>query len=200
MKTKDLILKQAYELFQEKSYSEVSIDDICNKCRLTKPAFYYHFSSKAELLSHYYDDVVAHIHKTLAKKTVEDNYWEQYIFCFSELIFASVNLGADLISHLYIANLTTDKGSFDFNESFSSLSIHLIEKAQESGQILNSQKAQNLFISSSFMFTGFEVFWGIKKGSFDRQHAVVAALETIFDVNPAYSLQESVLLEFESFR
>lgn len=193
-------MKQAYDLFQEKSYNEVSIDDICSKCQLTKPAFYYHFSSKAELLSHYYDDVVAHIHKTLAKKTVEDNYWEQYVFCFSELIFASVNLGADLISHLYIANLTTDKGSFNFNDSFSSLGINLIEKAQETEQIRNQQSAQNLFISSSFMFTGFEVFWGIKKGSFDRQQAVITALETIFNVDSNYSVSENSVLDFGHFR
>lgn len=200
MKTKDFILKSAYELFQEKTYNEVSIDDICSKCDLTKPAFYYHFSSKAELLSHYYDDVIAYIHKTLAQKTVENNYWEQYTFCFSELLVASTNLGADLISHLYISNLTSDKGSFNFNDSFSTLCIGLIEKAQKSGQILNPQNAQNLFMSSSFMFTGFEVFWGIKKGSFDRQQAVITALETVFNVAPEFSLQETKQLDFENFR
>lgn len=200
MKTRELILKTAYELFQEKSYNEVSVNDICGKCSLTKPAFYYHFSSKADLLLNYYDDVIAHIFKKITNMDGKDNYWEQYIFCFSELVTAGINLGADLTSQLYITNLTEDKGSFDFNESFCKLCVELIEQGQAAGQIGNRQKPQDLFIASSFMFTGFEVMWGIKKGRFDRVSNVVLALEAVFDVAPEYRVKDvPVTLEFENF-
>lgn len=200
MKTRELILKTAYELFQEKSYNEVSVNEICGKCSLTKPAFYYHFSSKTDLLLSYYDDVINHIHKKIANMTEKDNYWEQYIFCFSELVTAGINLGADLTSQLYIANLTEDKGSFDFNESFSKLCVSLVEKAQAAGQIRNQQKALDLYTASGFMFTGFEVFWGIKKGGFDRVANVILALEAMFDVAPEFKVKDvPVVLDYGEF-
>lgn len=75
MGTKDQILQACCQLFQEKSYNNTSIDDICAKCRLTKPAFYYHFSAQSDLLLHYYDDVINHLHHELGDKTFQDNYW-----------------------------------------------------------------------------------------------------------------------------
>lgn len=189
MGTKDRILKTAYQLFHEESYNQVSIDDICSKCRLTKPAFYYHFSSKADLLIHYYDDVIDHLYKTLKTKDFHGNYWEQYVYCFAKLIEASVSLGPDLMKQLYIANLTDDKGSFNFNSLFSQTCIKLIAQAQQNEQIRNQQAPEDLFVASSFMFTGFEVMWSIKAGSFEREQTVLRALEAMFDVVPAYSVQ-----------
>ncbi|MGM0216914.1 TetR/AcrR family transcriptional regulator [Enterococcus sp. AZ109] len=192
MGTKDRILETAYQMFHEESYNQVSIDAICSKCSLSKPAFYYHFSSKADLLIHYYDDVVDHLYKTLKKRDFHGNYWEQFVFCFSSLIEASVSLGADLMKQLYIANLTEDKGSFNFNPTFSQLCIDLITKAQENEQIRNQQEPEALFIASSFMFTGVEVLWSIKDGGFERENNVIRALETVFDVAPKYSIQREV--------
>lgn len=199
MKTKDLILRTAYNLFQEKSYSEVSIEEICSSCKLTKPAFYYHFKSKAELLIHYYDDVVDHIYRTI-ETTASDNSWELYVFCFSELIAASVNLGVDLMSQLYITNLEENRGSFDFNERFSSLCVSLIRKAQGTGQIRNQKDADELYLSASFMFTGLELFWSLQKGSFEQGKVFIVALESIFDVAPECSIRESEeSLGYQSF-
>ncbi|MBP7280320.1 MAG: TetR/AcrR family transcriptional regulator [Leptospiraceae bacterium] len=45
-KTKERILKVAMELIYEKGFSNTSVQDILDKCKLTKPAFYYYFPSK----------------------------------------------------------------------------------------------------------------------------------------------------------
>lgn len=190
LNTRDLILKNAYELFQEKSYNAVSIDDICGRCKLTKPAFYYHFKSKAELLLHYYDDVVEYIDTSLEDQDAQRNYWQQIVYCFSELIMAGNQLGADLMSQLYITNLTKDHGSFNFNQQLIALCVELIKKGQASGQIENPKEANDLFISASLMFTGFETLWSIKKRDIQRERNFIIALETIFVIPPEYSVQE----------
>jgi len=48
--TKDSILRAAVGCFQKKGYYAADIDDICKKANLTKGAFYYHFTSKQNLI------------------------------------------------------------------------------------------------------------------------------------------------------
>lgn len=45
-KTKERILKIAMELIYERGFVNTSVQDILDKCKLTKPAFYYYFPSK----------------------------------------------------------------------------------------------------------------------------------------------------------
>lgn len=48
-KTKERILKVAMELIYERGFNNTSVQDILDKCKLTKPAFYYYFPSKDHL-------------------------------------------------------------------------------------------------------------------------------------------------------
>lgn len=48
-KTKDKILKSAFELFTSKGYDGVTVNDLMENCGLTRGAFYAHFSGKSEL-------------------------------------------------------------------------------------------------------------------------------------------------------
>jgi TetR/AcrR family transcriptional regulator len=45
----DRILAIAWELFQQKGYRGVTVDEICARCNLTKPTLYYHFRDKEDL-------------------------------------------------------------------------------------------------------------------------------------------------------
>jgi AcrR family transcriptional regulator len=44
-----LILEEAWRLFQQKGYRGVSMDELCARCRLTKPTLYYYFQDKETL-------------------------------------------------------------------------------------------------------------------------------------------------------
>ena len=48
-KTKEKILKVAMQLIYEKGYGNTSVQDILDKCKLPKPAFYSYFPSKDDL-------------------------------------------------------------------------------------------------------------------------------------------------------
>lgn len=43
------ILNTAWQLFQQKGYRGVSVDEICSRCGLTKPTLYYYFHDKEDL-------------------------------------------------------------------------------------------------------------------------------------------------------
>ena len=44
--TKDIIIETAYQLFFKHGYNNVTINDICKECKITKPTFYTYIKSK----------------------------------------------------------------------------------------------------------------------------------------------------------
>jgi AcrR family transcriptional regulator len=43
------ILDEAWDLFQSKGYRGASLDEVCRRCRITKPTLYYYFQDKETL-------------------------------------------------------------------------------------------------------------------------------------------------------
>lgn len=187
MLARERILETAYRLFQEKGYDHVTINEICEHCQLTKTAFYYHFDSKESLLMHYYDDVTEKINQKSLAFVLADNYWEQLLVIFEEILDSSDKLGVDIHSQLFIMNLKEDRGTFNFNRTLIDICVAVIGKAQKAGQIRNHAAAPELFQTAGFLFTGYEVMWCIKKGGFDRKQWVRQSLEVLFDVAPELS-------------
>ena len=50
LNTKNRIKAEAMNLFLQRGYKDVSMQDICNACNLSKGGLYRHFGSKAEIL------------------------------------------------------------------------------------------------------------------------------------------------------
>lgn len=49
--TRKKILTTSVQLIREKGYDQVTIDQICEACNLSKGAFYHHFKSKLDIIS-----------------------------------------------------------------------------------------------------------------------------------------------------
>jgi AcrR family transcriptional regulator len=65
--TKRRIIRIASDLFSERSYLGVSMSDIAERLGITKPALYYHFSSKMELYAEVLDDVVVQLRAVISE-------------------------------------------------------------------------------------------------------------------------------------
>ena len=57
--TKEKIQEQAIKLFKEYNYDQVTVMQICKAAGITKRTFYYHFSSKDEIV----DELIGRIGK-----------------------------------------------------------------------------------------------------------------------------------------
>lgn len=53
--TKKALAKALKDLMDEKSFSKISIGDICDMCEMNRKSFYYHFKDKYELLNWIFD-------------------------------------------------------------------------------------------------------------------------------------------------
>lgn len=189
--TEERIINTAYNLFIEKGYDNVTVNDICKACEITKTTFYYHLNSKEDIISHFYDSVTESLASRILDVVSAENYWEQLMVCFETIILRSQYIGSDLSSQLLIMNIKDDKGTYDFNEDLTKMAVSLIEKAQKAGQIRNQSNAEQLYRASAYAFMGYETVWCIKKGSFDRLKHVRHAMENIYDVDPSLRKADS---------
>jgi len=79
-KTREKILKSAFELFTSKGYDGVTVNDLMENCGLTRGAFYAHFSGKSDLYNESlkfaaYNSRLAE----LKPKEVANNIWLGYL-------------------------------------------------------------------------------------------------------------------------
>jgi|SRR5690625_240616 len=74
MEMKDKITQQSILLFQEKGFSQTSIQEIVNALEVTKGTFYYYFSSKEQLLMDIHHDYITHLlarqERIISKKNI----------------------------------------------------------------------------------------------------------------------------------
>ena len=70
-----MILKAAKELFYERSFAAVGVDEIGQRAGVTGPAIYRHFKGKDEILSTLFDDAIDRLLEATA--ATSDDPWEE---------------------------------------------------------------------------------------------------------------------------
>lgn len=183
------IIDSAFALFQDKGYGKTTVNDICKASGVTKTTFYYHLSSKDDVLTHFFDGVINNLASRMLHIIGAGNYWEQLVACFETLQKTTDKIGPALLSQMYIVNLKEDKGTFNLQQDMTELATTLIECAQSKGQIRNKSEPLQLYWAISHAFEGYDLLWCIHKGDFNRQEAFRYALEDICDVVPEFKTQ-----------
>lgn len=181
--TKRTIIDRALSLFREFGYDKVTVQQICNACGITKTTFYYHLSSKAEIITDLYRPVAARLSERMDRILSAGNYWEQFVEIFNQSIDVSEEIGRDLLGQRLILNLREDHGVFQVDQELAKTAALLIEQAQKVGQIRNQSPALSLYYAADYLYRGFELQWCIS-GTTDRKRQFRRMLENVFDVTP----------------
>lgn len=192
MEMKNQIIVTAYEMFQENGYDNVTVNDICQRCNITKPTFYRYIESKDQLLAYFYENIAAEIAEQFMKMLAADNYWEQFCMGFDIILQHSRRFGADLYSHLFISNLKENKGTFDFNDMLTQTMTSVLSKAQRHGQVRNMNDAGELYMACANMCFGYGILWCLNKGQNDLLGDFRVALENVCDVDEAYRAKRNL--------
>lgn len=183
--TKDRIFETAGKLFKEKGYTNVTINDICEACGITKSTFYYHIASKNEIIIKYYDHIIENLTPLLIQMLETTGNWEKIFLLFDGLLKEISELGANVNSQLLIANLQEDHRTFILREELEKIAISIIGKGQQSLEIRNQGDPKQLYHAAAYMFTGYEYMWCVLNGEFDWRAQFFKSLEAMFDVDPA---------------
>lgn len=185
MSTKDKIFETAGRLFKEKGYDNITINNICEACGITKTTFYYHIGSKQKIILRFYDHIIDNLAPLLIQMIDTTSNWEQLILLFDTLLQNISELGANVNSQLLIINLQKNQGTFDLRKNLEEIAISIIRRCQQSKEIHNLNDASQLYSAAAYMFTGYEYRWCVLNGEFDWKEQFYRSLENIFDVDPA---------------
>ncbi|MCQ2499983.1 MAG: TetR/AcrR family transcriptional regulator [Lachnospiraceae bacterium] len=169
-KTKQLLYHCALELFREKGYDKVSVNEIVEKAGTAKGTFYVHFGSKAAVIAemfHTYDDYYNRIEEEMDNTAPALKRLEEFIR--ASCSFTEEEIGLDLIRVLYLNQLTEGELEQDALRRDRAL-YRIIEKllieGQNNGELNNQFRADTMvsWIVRSIRGTFYE--WAMKEGSF----------------------------------
>ena len=122
MVKKQMIMGNALELFAKQGFEATSIQQITDKCGISKGAFYLSFKSKDELIfsliDQFLEDLLINFEQLV--KNTPDNEKLLYMYCYISLENVEKNID---LAHLFIkeASTTFNKEIFKRLDSFSSI-------------------------------------------------------------------------------
>lgn len=180
--TDEIITETAIQLFQQTSYGNVKITDICAACQITKRAFYYHFDNKDQLISAYFRQLVVAVPASLKSQNSDADPLKAIYEFYRQNIEVINTLGPDLYRQLYHINLDDNQHAFDFSESSHKYIVELIQTAQDQHLIENSADPDELFTSSVLLFEAIQLNWCFQQGDFDTFPYIKRNLEILFQV------------------
>lgn len=170
-RTKQQLYRCAMELFREKGYDQVSVDEIVRKAGTAKGTFYIYFSSKADIITEmlrqyddYYDQVAAGLDPTWSVERRLGHMIQ------ASCRFTQDVIGLDLIRVLYIREVSGSGWEVrELNEerTLFHILVSLLEEGQRTGQCTQDMPAQELamLILRGIRATFFE--WCCQDGALD---------------------------------
>lgn len=179
-KTHERIMECALSLFQEKGYQKVTLQEICRKAGITKSTFYYHYSSKEELIKDYTDQVSRTSQEDFSQILMMDTHMKQLWSLFVRYIQKNNTYGAAIVNQVYSSVLNSGDDQ-DFPEELSLFPTvsALIQKAQEAGEITNMQTPEALAAALYYGSRGINFSWAAQNGEFSLEERTKQLFNTV---------------------
>lgn len=179
-KTDDIILKTAINLFKQKGYSNVTMNEICDMCNITKSTFYYHYKTKDDLILRYYKQLSENVVEIMPNLLKDKPYLEKIWICFEYVIDNMISLGPELMKNLIQVDMNTGcmvfaqfyYGYSEEKKLFAEMIVELIRQGQQTNEIRNDIEAADLLTLYSCALMGVEMHWGSTGGEYDQKKSL----------------------------
>ena len=191
--TKRVILQAAMELFRSDGFEHISVDMICEKCGISKGAFYHHFKAKSDLLTEYLATMVPH-HLSLVNDIIDISDPVEQLWTLIMIYVDNARvLGPDLVKHLWISDIAAGNELLTPFVIYSSgelaelnkLILKVIESGQKTGHIDTAVAADDLLFAFTSALMGLCATWAAKGGSFDYVKELRRVFSAIFRARKA---------------
>jgi AcrR family transcriptional regulator len=140
------ILQDGWELFQQKGYRGVSVDEICLRCEITKPTLYYYFKDKENLFVEVLLRRLRGFHEVIEQNGPLDQRLEQIVLSMLDSFPTSYSHLVHDLEHIKQQE-NVDRVRKAFADELFSPITGLMQSAIEEGKICGDAK----FLSSLFM-------------------------------------------------
>lgn len=176
---KNIIISSSYTLFKEKGYNNVSVNEICRACSITKPTFYYHFKAKEDILFAFFTDKMENLSDSIFEIAQAANGKELVMGYFKNILNIFKTLGYDIIKNILIASINDMEKSVKLPDNFRKHTILAIKKGQKDYSILNSSNPEYIYSSLQHIFFGYLHLWCQHNGLISDIHSLSDAIEPV---------------------
>lgn len=184
-KTKQQLYTCALELFREKGYDNVSVNEIVEKTGTAKGTFYVHFASKAAVISemfHEYDDYYNKIEEEMDGSLPVTKQLEGFIW--ASCVFTEEKIGVDLIRVLYLHQLTEgniEQDALRKDRALYRILKKLLVEGQLTGELRSDFDVQNMVSYFVRSLRGAFYEWAMKEGAFSLSNECVSYMKVFIE-------------------
>jgi len=182
------IIKKAIEMFRAEGYGNISINQLCKACGITKGTFYYHFNSKDEIISYYYENLSSNLIEVIPNMVRQASNKDKLWVLLEYWIDNTISLGPNLLKAFMIAD--AEKGlkhfspyvSYQHGEVKSSydMQIELIKQGQIQGTIRDGVAPEKLMLAFVSALIGIALDWSSNNGVYDEKEELHKIFEVVF--------------------
>lgn len=203
MSKKHLIIEKSIELFAENGFESTSVQQITERCGISKGAFYLYFNSKDELIISIIDNFMSSLIADIEQSVSNETQHDQLLYNFIYVSFSEFK------KHVNLAKLFLKEQVFSFNKELferlqtytSMLNKLMIEMVQKQfPQTKPEMHLDILFVISGLMKSYSEIFL-IDDYKVDLEHlcnaivekvTIIAEQSTISVITPEYLTKTNV--------
>ncbi len=180
--TRSKIVNTAVGMIRQKGYRNVSVTDICRQLGITRSAFYYYFKTKDEI----FDYFLMEPELKISEEGVQDLENKDYLQQFQKIVRIFLDYIADLGPEILRIALKrhADRGVEKITPHHAAQwknYVYLIQKAQLSGKIINTLKAEEIVETIIYAMNGISLLWVHENGAFCYQEECIKILQVIFE-------------------
>ncbi|KMY32243.1 hypothetical protein ACZ11_08840 [Lysinibacillus xylanilyticus] len=182
--TKKHIYLTALKLFETKGFDQVSVDEIVQKSKSSKGAFYGHFSSKYDIflekfkeIDHFYEEFTTTLPTNISFK-------EKVISLIdAQMKYLKDDLGMDLMRSVYKSGLIENEENFftNFERELYKILHSFIQKAIKDGELTVQINVQQTVIYISRCMRGSLYDWLVFGKDFDLLQESKGFIEIFLD-------------------
>lgn len=164
------ILSTAMELAVDKGFTQVSIQNICQKAGVSTGAFYHYFKSKEEVVLAWYEGSDARYREEIIPNLMarqDMSAEEKVIKYLFEMASYAEEVGVATITQLYRAQLGVDNTSFIYGErALPEGLLNLISEGQEKGEFRRDIQAEEVKEELLIIMRGSILHWCQCRGNY----------------------------------
>ncbi len=171
METKKRIIECARELFKEKGYYSVTVDEIIKNANSSKGSFYTHFKSKEELLFNMIP-LADEAYFEFSKMDIKTEKIIDKISLFIQYVFKNIEeqIGLEFISTIYssqIKDFKTERFLIASERTYYQLLKKAIKEGQENNEIKQEKTPEHIADILTSCVRGVIYDWCLRKGEFN---------------------------------
>lgn len=168
--TKKRILETALELFSQKGFDQVTVDEIVSKSKTSKGAFYVHFNSKYDVFLEKFKEI-DEFYASFMQSLPNDICFQEKIILLikSQMIYLRDCLGKDLMRTVYMSGLIPNQDNYFANTDRMLYKIvySLVEEGQKTGEVKKELTANEMTMIITRCMRGTLYDWLLFEDNYD---------------------------------